>query len=193
MLRNLTPALSRTLAFATFAVAAGGLFSSPAHALSFFNFSFSNVNGPVSGNVSGTITLPDGDGTFEASAVSITSLPAGLGLNAPIDALALGFISNSFAVVGGNIDKSNTDFVSLITGSTALSLNSSSLAGGSTFLDFLDAADLGATGVLDSTSSTLTFSSPTAVPFEFDASFGLFALGGLYGVRRWIKNKKVKS
>jgi len=192
MLRNLTPALSRTLAFATFAVAAGGLFSSPAHALSFFNFSFSNVNGPVSGNVSGTITLPDGDGTFEASAVSITSLPAGLGLNAPIDALALRIISNSFAVVGGNIDKSNTDFAGLITGSTALSLNSS-LAGGSTFLDFLDAGDFGATGVLDSTSSTLTFSSPTAVPFEFDASFGLFALGGLYGVRRWIKNKKVKS
>lgn len=34
---------------------------------------------------------------------------------------------------------------------------------------------------------------PTPVPFDFDPSVGLLALGGLYSVRRWVKNKKVKS
>ena len=39
-----------------------------------FTFDFSNVNGAVSGEVSGTIVLPDGNGTFAATSVMIDSI-----------------------------------------------------------------------------------------------------------------------
>ena len=48
--------------------------------------------------------------------------------------------------------------------STALALSTSLLGGSESFLDALNGADLGATGVQDITSSTLTFSSTGTVP-----------------------------
>ena len=78
-----------------------------AHAAS-FNFSFSNVNGAVSGTVEGLITLPDGDGSFAASQVDILAYPAALGLGpAPINAMAAGTYDNLFTVSGGQITSSD--------------------------------------------------------------------------------------
>ncbi|BCU12656.1 hypothetical protein [Microcystis aeruginosa] len=76
------------------------------------NFSFSNVTGPVSGTVQGTLTLPDGDGTFSASAVTITSAPTALGYTTP---LPLDFGSgtlyeNTFTVVAGQINATASNF-----------------------------------------------------------------------------------
>ncbi|WP_414552696.1 hypothetical protein [Anabaena sp. CCY 0017] len=102
-----------------------------------FNFSFSNENGAVNGDVKGTIELADGDGTFAATSVMITSLPGGLGLTAPVNALSSGSLENVFSVVGGQINLAGTGFFGLINGNTALSLNAS-FAGGSTFLDALN-------------------------------------------------------
>ncbi len=67
------------IGFSIFAIAL--LSASQAKAAS-FNYEFMNVNGAVPGTVKGTITLPDGDGNFPASAVTITTYPASLGLGA---------------------------------------------------------------------------------------------------------------
>lgn len=152
-----------------------------------FGFSFSNEDGAVDGIVEGIIELPDGDGLFAATEVTITSLPNGLVLNAPINALAEGSVENVFSVVGGEIDKANTHFFGLINGATALSFNNSKFDD-STFLDVLDAEDFGATGVRDSDNSTLTFTSvsttvPETVP-EPGTILGLLAVGSLGALTR---------
>ncbi|MGB5769588.1 MAG: PEP-CTERM sorting domain-containing protein [Crocosphaera sp.] len=87
-----------------------------------------------------------------------------------------------FSVVGGAIDIAGTNFLGFINGATALSFNNS--FENSTFLDVLDAADLGATGVRDADSSTLTFSAAaTAVP-EPGTILGLLAVGSLGALSR---------
>ncbi len=145
---------------ATFSFFAAALLSASQAKAALFNYEFINVNGAVSGTVKGGITLPDGDGTFAASLVTIDSYPALLGLGAtPItfDGLVFPIISNSFTVGGGQILSS--DFFGLINANTALALNGQSICGsGVTFLDVLNASDCGVTGVLDSANSTLSFS-----------------------------------
>jgi hypothetical protein len=157
-----------------------------------FNFSFSNEDGLVNGNVEGTVELADGDGTFAATSVIITSLPTGLGLTAPVNNLASGAIENVFSVVGGQIDLANTSFFGLINGGTALSL-SNSIFDGSTFLDALNAANLGATGVRDLDSSTLTFTSASvaSVP-EPTSMLGILGLGA-FGVTSLRKRKQATA
>ncbi len=157
-----------------------------------FNFSFSNENGAVNGNVEGTIELADGDGTFAATSVIITSLPGGLGLTAPINDLSSGSLENVFSVVGGQINLAGTAFFGLINGGTALSLNSS-FVGGSSFLDALNAANLGASGVRDLDSSTLTFTSASvaSVP-EPTTLMGILGLGA-FGVTSLRKRKQVSA
>lgn len=127
-----------------------------------FNYEFTNVNGPVSGTVKGRITLPDGDGTFSASKVTVDSYPALLGLGAtPISVSAIStMFGNLFTVAGGQIVSS--DYFGLITPQTALSLSDTVICGGVTFLDELEAGDCGASGVLDAASSTLSFSPAAA-------------------------------
>lgn len=142
---------------ATFSFFAAALLSASQAKAALFNYEFINVNGAVSGTVKGGITLPDGDGTFAASLVTIDSYPALLGLGATPIALNGLIISNSFTVGGGQILSS--DFFGLINDFTALALNGQSDCGsGVTFLDALNASDCGVTGVLDSASSTLSFS-----------------------------------
>ncbi|MDY7005676.1 MAG: PEP-CTERM sorting domain-containing protein [Cyanobacteriota bacterium] len=148
-----------------------------------FGFSFSNEDGLVNGIVEGTIELPDGDGLFAATDVTITSFPNGLGLNAPINILASDFIENVFSVVAGEIDIANTSFLGLINDFTALSF-SNSIFDGSTFLDALNGEDLGATGVRDADSSTLTFTSPSATTPEPGTILGLLAVGSLDALTR---------
>lgn len=139
-------------------------FADSAHAIT-FNFSFSNENGPISGTVEGTIELPDGDGTFAATSVFVTSAPVALLGYDPtgFDFTSFSVFENSFTVTGGNIDSANSSFFGLFDGSTALGLNSL-FAGGATFLDVLNGGDFGATGLQDADSSTLSYSSPSATP-----------------------------
>ena len=128
-----------------------------------FNYEFVNVDGAVPGAVKGSITLPDGDGTFAASLVTIDSYPAALGLGpAPISISPVDMLSSSFTVGGGQILSSG--FFGLINSNTALVLNDNtgSCGAGSSFLDLFNAGDCGFSGVLDSASSTLSFSPAAA-------------------------------
>ncbi|MEH2131750.1 MAG: PEP-CTERM sorting domain-containing protein [Nostoc sp.] len=155
-----------------------------------FNFSFSNVDGAVNGNVGGTIQLPDGDGTFAATSVVITSLPDGLGLTAPLAPSSI--IQNVFSVVAGQINLAGTQFVGLINPSTALALNTTIVPVG-TFLDALNGASLGATGVQDIDSSTLTFTSASAAAVPEPASvIGILGLGA-FGVTSLRKRKQATA
>ena len=148
-----------------------------------FTFSFDNEDGAVAGTVSGTIVLPDGDGTFAATSVSIDAFPSGLGIGAaPVDALRSGFIENTFTVVSGAI--SDALFFGLINGGTALSLDAD-FASGSSFLDASYAGNFGATGVRDADSSTLRFSAVgAAIPLPASLPLVLAGLGGLALLRR---------
>jgi hypothetical protein len=80
-----------------------------------FDFSFSSgIEGPFDGTVAGKVVLPDGDGTFSATAITINSAPPGLGFSFPLN---LDFLNgdysiyqNSFTVAGGSIDLFNSRF-----------------------------------------------------------------------------------
>ena len=121
-----------------------------------FSYQFSNVNGSTSGTVNGSISLPDGDGTFAAPTVTVDSYPAALNLGAtPITILSPAAIDNSFQVIGGQIVL--FDYFGLINDDTALAFNGSTCSS-TTFLDVLNAQDCGVSGVLDSASTTLSFS-----------------------------------
>ncbi|MGB5596147.1 MAG: hypothetical protein WBM62_19225 [Crocosphaera sp.] len=76
--------LSTALAGATVLAAATVVGSANVANAATFGFSFSNVDGPVNGTVEGTIELPDGDGTFAATSVFVTSAPAALGYTTPL-------------------------------------------------------------------------------------------------------------
>ena len=144
-----------------------------------FNFSFSNEDGQLNGFVQGTIELADGDGTFGATSVFITSAPSGLSY----DPTGFNWVTgegadNTFTVVGGEITTAQTDFFGLFNDNTGLELSYSR-----SFLDILDAGDYGETGVKDADSSTLTFSR-ASVP-ETASMFSLLALslGMLFIIR----------
>jgi hypothetical protein len=143
-----------------------------------FSYQFSNVNGSTSGTVNGSISLPDGDGTFAAPTVTVDSYPASLNLGAtPITILSPATFGNSFQVIGGQIV--SFDYTGLINEFTALALNGS-VCGSTTFLDLLNAVDCGYSGVLDSASTTLSFSpvAPTVPgPLPLLGTAAAFACG----------------
>ncbi|MGK7879082.1 MAG: PEP-CTERM sorting domain-containing protein [Crocosphaera sp.] len=142
-----------------------------------FGFSFSNEDGPVNGTVEGTIELPDGDGTFAATSIFITSAPAALGYTTPFDVLANVTIvfANSFTVTGGTIDPLNSLFLAQnlteLFGLTASNLGSTLNLSGSATTN---------SGVVDLDDSTLVFSSAatTSTP-EPTTVFGLLLMGGV--------------
>lgn len=160
---------------ASLALLVGALACSTAARSAMFDFSFDNEDGAVAGTVSGTIILPDGDGTgLAATSVIVDFAPAALEFAVGFDFTSFVTTENDFTVVGGVIDVGASHFVGLFNGSTALAFF---FPDGSTFLDSLDAQDLGATGVLDSDSSTLTMSSSGTVPEP--SSIALLALGAV--------------
>lgn len=151
-----------------------------------FGFSFSNVDGPVSGTVSGTIELPDAalttDGIYAATALSVTSAPAALGYTLPVIGTFPSLGPNAFNVVGGNIILSGTQFARgqlFVTGSpNAFGLNS---ALGTLF--GTNGVGDASSGVLDSNNSTLTFTRATSVP-EPGTILGLVTVGALGALAR---------
>lgn len=145
-----------------------------------YTFSFQNIDGPVSGTVSGTITLPDGDGTFQASSIFILSAPAALGYTTPFDVLTVMTlnIANSFDVSGGQIQASSS-FASQ-SNANAFTLNYF------TFGSLLSLISGGGrtSGVVDLNGTTLTYgvaSVPEPSPL---AIFGIGALCLAFRARR---------
>lgn len=144
----------------------------------FFGFHFNNENGLVAGTVSGEIMLPDGDGTFAATSLLVTSAPAALGYGLPLDVLAGSVLSNQFTVSGGAILGSN--FIAVddsygFTISTAdlFAFNSDLTPFGNVVAGF---------GVSDQDSSSLVF---TVIPLPASLLLLSSALAGLGVVRRF--------
>ncbi|TRU27092.1 MAG: PEP-CTERM sorting domain-containing protein [Microcystis aeruginosa Ma_MB_S_20031200_S102] len=139
-----------------------------------FNFSFGNVEGPVSGTVQGTLTLPDGDGTnLAATSVIVTSAPAALGYTLPFNVPMNSLFGNSFTVSGGVITASSFLALGAFGGfSLNFSTNGSLFTIASSFLPF--------SGVVDRNSTTLTYSpaAPTTVP-EPATVLGLLSVAGV--------------
>ncbi|UZO75925.1 PEP-CTERM sorting domain-containing protein [Microcystis aeruginosa str. Chao 1910] len=158
-----------TVALATVATAT----LAPVASAATFNFSFDNVEGPVNGNVQGTLTLPDGDGTdLAATSLIVTSAPSALGYTLPFNVLAnfTGVIDNSFTVSGGVITASSFAAQNL---TEALTLNFFPGTFGSVFT--LPGAVNAFSGVVDVNSTTLTF---TPVP-EPATVLGLLSVAGV--------------
>lgn len=184
--KSFSPSLAIAIALATVAI---GSLSKVASAAT-FNFSFSNVSGPVSGAVQGTILLPDGDGTFAASAVTVTSAPTSLGytIPLPLDFATGSLFQNSFTVASGQIDAALSNFFYVFSGfNTAFALNGTAFGPGVSFLDAASGGFLGSTGVQDVGSSTLTFATATPEP---TAVLGLLSIGamGLFAKRKKVEN-----
>jgi hypothetical protein len=68
----------------------------------------------------GEITLPDGDGTFAAILVFVTSLPAALGMTAPVSTMGDTPAVNSFVVSGGVNDNAASELFGFVNLSTPL-------------------------------------------------------------------------
>ena len=135
----------------------------PAQAIQLFNFSFNNVQGPVHGTVSGTLELPNGNGTFAATSVKINSAPAALGYTQPVDVLSYfpSVVINSFEVSNGTITASSFGAENI---NEMFFLNYQ--PGG--YVSFLSKVGAGYafSGVADLSSTTLTYSPATPVPFD---------------------------
>ncbi|MCZ8250449.1 MULTISPECIES: PEP-CTERM sorting domain-containing protein [unclassified Microcystis] len=165
----LKSSLCYSVALATVATAT----LAPVASAATFNFSFSNVTGPVNGTVQGTLTLPDGDGTnLAATSLIVTSAPAALGYTLPFDVLAnFTFVfGNSFTVSGGVITASS---FAAENSTEALTLNF--LPGSVGNLFSVAGAGDGFSGVVDVNSTTLTF---TPVP-EPATVLGLLSVAGV--------------
>ena len=135
----------------------------PAQAIQLFNFSFNNVSGPVNGTVSGTLDLPNGDGTFAATSLKINSAPAALGYTQPVDVLSY-FPTvhvNSFTVSNGTITASS---FAVENPTDAFAFNFAPGIYG-TLLSKVGQTDA-LSGVADINSTTLTYSPATPVPFD---------------------------
>ncbi|GCL54071.1 hypothetical protein NIES3806_14080 [Microcystis aeruginosa NIES-3806] len=164
-----------TVALATVATAT----LAPVASAATFNFSFGNVEGPVSGTVQGTLTLPDGDGTnLAATSLIVTSAPSALGYTLPFDVLANPTVvfDNSFTVSGGVITASS--FVAENNNTDTLALNFLPGSLGSVFT--VQGSAIFSSGVVDLNSTTLTYSpaAPTTVP-EPATVLGLLSVAGV--------------
>ncbi|MDM3846967.1 MAG: hypothetical protein PT116_18510 [Aphanizomenon gracile PMC638.10] len=135
----------------------------PAQAIQLFNFSFNNVSGPVNGTVSGTLDLPNGNGTFAATSLKINSAPAALGYTQPVDVLSYfpKVYQNSFTVSNGTITASS--FAAENT-TEAFAFNFAPGIYG-TLLSKVGQG-YAFSGVADVNSTTLTYSPATPVPFD---------------------------
>ncbi len=156
-----------------------------------FNFSFSDEDGAVNGTVEGTIELPDGDGTFDATSIMVNSAPSELGYTYPLDVFVLSSIfENSFTVVDGMIDKESSLFEVEFAAGLLFGLQTS-FSSGATYLTDINNSDntIIDTGVLDSDSSTLTFSvasiESTPEPTSLLTLMGI----GVLGVASKLKKK----
>lgn len=174
---------NRVLGFLRHAVAGVALCAATglASASAVFSFTFNNEDGSVAGSVSGTVELPDGDGTFAALNLIITSAPAALAQAVPVDLADFAQIDeNTFTVVGGAVNVAASHFFGIFPGfNSAFALNGTAFgAGGRSFLDQQPVAFLGEPGTLDRDSSSLRFAAVVPAPGSLAVlGLGLAALG----------------
>lgn len=168
-------------------IALATLLASAAEAAT-FSFTFSNEDSTIGGTVEGTIVLPDGDGTFAATGLTIDSAPAALGYALPIGlADFIEVTENAFTVLGGEIDASASVFFGIFPGfGSAFALRGTDFgAGGRTFHDVATGGFLGDPGMIDLDSSTLRYASNEAVvPLPPAALLLMTGLAGLGLVAR---------
>jgi MYXO-CTERM domain-containing protein len=151
-----------------------------------FTYSFSNVQGPVSGTVTGTIVLPDGDGTFAATDVTVTSEPDLLGYSGIFDVIGYTYVpSNTFTVFDGQITAgtfaAQNSMIPIPT-FTCMALNFEDGTFGS--LLNVEGNTLAGSGVQDLDSTTLSYS-PASSSTPEPATFGLGAAAlALIALRR---------
>jgi hypothetical protein len=172
--------------------------ASPARA-GLYNFSFSNVEGPVAGSVQGTLVLPDGDGVFSASSLIVTSAPASLGYTLPFNILAnfTSVLENAFLVNGGAIDVHQSSFTAYFADGpdgSALSLSGTAFSGtpGSLFNSQLTANVT--TGVFNGNNSILVFASasgPAPAPGPVPLLGSLAAFGYSRKLRKKIVSHRI--
>lgn len=158
-------------------------FASPAQALGLtFNWSFNatgnNDTGATLGTVSGTISgLQDNTTHGVGSGITATVLSTPDRQNEGITFVTPRY--GTITVAGGVVTLSDLTFYEDISG------NSLSLA--TSFGNYT----LNSSGYeLSNITSGTTFSAATPVPFDFDPSFGLVALGGIWAGRKVIKKIK---
>ena len=142
------------------------------------------MNGPIAGTVSGTLELPDGDGTFAATSIIVDSAPAALGYTLSFDAI-LEFdneLFNTFTVIGGLIADAEygaqrNASIGQAAGGLALSLSG---FGSQLIPSNSNVAD---SGVVDFADATLSFGDVTPVPLPASLPLVLMGLAGLAGLR----------
>ena len=160
----------------------------PAQAITTYNFSFDNVQGPVNGTVSGTLDLPNGDGTFAATSVKINSAPATLGYTQPVDVLSdFPYVPfNAFAVSNGTITSSN--FVAAKQNKAIFGLISNNSGFYFSALNTFGTFDT-FSGVADIFSTTLTYTPATPVPFDTTPGAMLSTIPVLALMYRWKQSR----
>jgi hypothetical protein len=165
----------------------------PAQAIQVFNFSFDNTNGPVNGTVSGTLDLPNGNGTFAATSLKINSAPAALGYTQPVDVFSYfpNVFNNSFTVSSGTITASS------FAADNGQPYNSPNFVGFALnyvpgIFGTLLSNNPGVTatsGVQDMFSTTLTYSPATPVPFDTTPGAMLLTIPVLALMYRWKQSR----
>jgi|688.fasta_scaffold160113_2 hypothetical protein len=158
----------------------------PAQAIQVFNFSFDNTNGPVNGTVSGTLDLPNGNGTFAATSLKINSAPAALGYTQPVDVFSYfpNVFNNSFTVSSGTIT-SSTFLAQNASEAFALNLAPGGFGSVLSTVGTVDAFS----GVQDINSTTLTYTPATPVPFDTTPGAMLLTIPVLALMYRWKQSR----
>jgi hypothetical protein len=159
----------------------------PAQAIQVFNFSFDNTNGEVNGTVSGTLALPNGDGTFAATSLKINSAPAALGYTQPVDVLSFQDVPfNAFTVSNGTITSS--DFLAGTEDEAVFALIKNNSGFSYSALSTFGTSDE-FSGVGDYLSTTLTYTPATPVPFDTTPGAMLLTIPVLALMYRWKQSR----
>ncbi|MBS9382837.1 MAG: hypothetical protein HEQ24_00780 [Dolichospermum sp. BR01] len=159
----------------------------PAQAIQVFNFSFDNTNGAVNGTVSGTLALPNGDGSFAATSVKINSAPAALGYTQPVDVLSFPFLyANSFTVFNDTITSST--FLAAKGDEAIFVLIKNNSGFYYSALNTFGTSDV-FSGVGDMFSTTLTYTPATPVPFDTTPGAMLLTIPVLALMYRWKQSR----
>ena len=160
-----------------------------------FNFSFDNTILNVPGTVEGTIQGLNDNSTGAASAVLITSFPAGLGGSFDISNDAMlwdNILVNEFTVTNGSITAASFDARNNSGGDTlCLNASGASLCTNNFNLLTLNGGS-SITGNNDSFSG-VTFSSATPVPFETEPTLGILLAAAFFGSRHLHHKHKAKK